>query len=90
MSKKITEKMYKTAIVASPSTYGELEYNELKLLSLISEVEKDIIILRLQKTGHMMRKEEELTTKSKQTQETQECSGVTKLFNKLKEYIYKR
>lgn len=84
MNKKMVEKNYKTGVISTPTTFGELEYNELKLLHLISEVEKDILILRLQKTGHAIRREEEEMERRNVSSEKVAPGGSVKWFDRIK------
>lgn len=50
---------YTTSVIENLKTFGELEYNELKLNSVIAELERDIMVIRLMKITHMVQKEEE-------------------------------
>ncbi len=84
---KLIEKNYKTQVIVHPSMYGELEFNELKLLSLISEVEKDIMILRLQKAGHAIRREEEEMARRAMASKLVTPSGSIKWFDRIKNYF---
>lgn len=87
MSKKTVEKNYKTTVIGTPTTFGELEYNELKLLSLISEVEKDIMIIRLQKAGHAIRREEEDMERRAVSSNKVAPGGSVKWFDRIKNYF---
>mgnify|MGYP000864719001 CR=1 FL=1 len=87
MNRKMLEKNYKTNVIQSPSTFGELEYNELKLTSLISEIEKDIMILRLQKAGHAIRREEEEMERRSISSEKVAPGGSVKWFDRIKNYF---
>lgn len=87
MKRAQQEKIYKTYILSTPSTFGELEFNELKLASLISEVEKDIMILRLQKAGHAIRREEEEMARRAMDSKSVTPSGSIKWFDRIKNYF---
>lgn len=65
---EVKEKIYKCSLVMKPETSGQLEFNELKLTSLISEIEREILAIRMKKVSHILIQEknkEEMTNKSK-------------------------
>lgn len=57
MIPKTINRIFKTELLKNPATLTEFDYNELKLNTVITEIEKEILVIRTAKIKHGLEKQ---------------------------------
>jgi hypothetical protein len=75
-------KTFTTGLVEKPTTLLELEFNELKLSALITDIEKEILSIRAAKLSHHLSAHELAKTRLEEEKKAPPKSWWSQLFSR--------